>query len=83
MLHPAAPMKLSAYRQYALILCARISADIRYQAVVDMGAYERYEFCGDDDLGQALKGDLNLDCYIDLLDFGIMCGNWLKYVGPD
>ena len=52
-----------------------------YPAVVDMGAYERYEFCGDP--SQALKGDLNLDCYIDLLDFGILCCNWLNYVGPE
>ena len=48
-----------------------------------MGAYERYEFCGGDVVSQALKGDLNLDCYIDLLDFGIMVGYWLKYIGPE
>ena len=48
-----------------------------------MGAYERYEFCSDDDLSQALKGDLNLDCYIDLLDFEIFCRNWLQYIGPE
>jgi hypothetical protein len=30
-----------------------------------------------------LKGDLNLDGYIDLLDFGIMMRNWLDYVGPE
>jgi len=52
-----------------------------YPAVVDMGAYERYEFCGD--VSQALKGDLNLDCFIDLLDFAIMGGYWLEYIGPE
>jgi|GEM_PF-5152533 len=52
-----------------------------YPNVVDMGIYERYEFCGDP--SQVLKGDLNLDCYIDLLAFGIMCSNWLQYVGPE
>ena len=52
-----------------------------YLAVVDMGAYERYKFCGDP--SQALKGDLNLDCYIDLLDLGIMMRNWLQYIGPE
>jgi len=39
--------------------------------------------CGGDVVSQALKDDLNLDCYIDLLDFGIMASNWLKYVGPE
>jgi hypothetical protein len=53
-----------------------------YPNVVDMGAYERYEFCGGN-VSQALKGDLNLDCYIDLLDFGIMARYWLQYIGPD
>jgi hypothetical protein len=27
--------------------------------------------------------DLNLDCTIDLLDFGIMMSSWLDYVGPE
>ena len=48
-----------------------------------MGPYERYEFCGDDDLNQALKGDLNLDCTIDLLDFAVMATYWLQYIGPE
>ena len=52
-----------------------------YPNVVDMGAYERYECCGDP--LQALKGDLNLDCYIDLLDFTIMASYWLQYIGPE
>jgi len=46
-----------------------------------MGALERCEFCGDPT--QALKGELNLDCTIDLLDFEIFCRNWLQYVGPE
>jgi hypothetical protein len=40
------------------------------QKVIPIGAYDRNEFCGDP--SQALKGDLNLDCYIDLFDFIIM-----------
>ena len=53
-----------------------------YPNVVDMGACERYEFCGDD-LSQALKGDLNFDCTIDLLDFAVMATYWLQYIGPE
>ena len=49
-----------------------------YPNVVDMGAYECNEFCGDP--SQALKGDLDLDCTIDLLDFAIMARQWLQ--GP-
>jgi hypothetical protein len=52
-----------------------------YPTVVDMGAYERYEFCGDP--AQALKGDLNLDCFIDVHDFAIMARYWLQYIGPE
>jgi hypothetical protein len=52
-----------------------------YLEVVDIGAYERYEFC--DDINQALKGDLNLDCYVNLLDLAIMAQYWLQYVGPE
>lgn len=49
-----------------------------YPAVVDMGAYERYEFCGD--VNQAFKGDLNLDCYVNLRDFVIMSVYWQKNI---
>jgi predicted outer membrane repeat protein len=52
-----------------------------YPEVVEMGAYERYELCGDP--SQALQGDLNLDCYVNFADIAVIGAYWLEYVGPE
>jgi hypothetical protein len=50
--------------------------------IVDMGAYENGEN-SEDILPIVMKGDLNMDCYINLYDLAIMTLNWLEYLGPE
>lgn len=44
--------------------------------VVDMGAYEMNE-----PFDAIRKGDLNVDCYVDLADMAILALHWLEYLG--
>jgi len=53
-----------------------------YPAVVDMGAYERYEFCGDANHPYP-PGDANYDCVYNMLDFALSAQYWLIYTGPE
>ncbi len=48
--------------------------------VIDLGCYERGS-CGDDNHSYP-DGDVNYDCYVNLIDFAIMAGNWLNCTDP-
>ncbi len=50
--------------------------------IVDMGAYERYEFCGSEAYPHR-PGDANQDCRFDLADIAIIALQWLDYYGPE
>ena len=50
--------------------------------IVDMGTYERYEFCGSEVYPYRL-GDANGDCHFDLADIAIIASQWLDYYGPE
>lgn len=49
--------------------------------IVDMGAYERYQFCGSE-VYPYRPGDANKDCHFDLADIAIIALQWLDYYGP-
>jgi hypothetical protein len=58
-----------------------------YPEIVEMGAYERYEFCGSGIYPYPPR-DLNgptgvRDCHVDFYDFAVMAAHWLEYSGPD
>lgn len=46
--------------------------------VVDMGAHEMNE-----PFDAIRKGDLNVDCYVNLADMAILALHWLEYLGPE
>ncbi len=58
-----------------------------YPEIVEMGAYERYEFCG----GGAFPfppGDISgpdgvRDCKVNIYDFAVVAAHWLEYAGPE
>ena len=50
--------------------------------IVDMGAYERYEFCGSAEFPYPVM-DGNHDCHVNLADLAIMVTEWLIYTGPE
>lgn len=55
--------------------------------IVDMGAYERYEFCGSAEF-QSPPGDLTgpdgvPDCDVNLYDIAVIALHWLEYTGPE
>ena len=53
-----------------------------YPEIVEMGAYERYEFCGD--AGHPFPvGDVNRDCKVNFLDIAIVAAHWLEDAGPE
>ena len=58
-----------------------------YPKVVEMGAYERYEFCGSEVYpyppGDVSGPDGVQDCYIDFYDFAVWAAHWLEYTGPE
>ena len=58
-----------------------------YPKVVEMGAYERYEFCGSEVYpyppGDVSGPDGVQDCYIDFFDFAVWAAHWLEYTGPE
>jgi len=50
--------------------------------IVDMGAYERYELCGD--AGHPFPaGDVNRDCKVNFLDIAIIAAHWLEDAGSE
>lgn len=53
-----------------------------YPKVVEMGAYERDEWCGDDN-HQYPTMDFNHDCVVDLVDLAQFCSHWLENTLPD
>ncbi|MHC4338083.1 MAG: right-handed parallel beta-helix repeat-containing protein [Planctomycetota bacterium] len=58
-----------------------------YPEIVEMGAYERYEFCGSG-IYPYPPGDVSgptgvRDCHVDFYDFAVMAAHWLEYSGPD
>ena len=53
-----------------------------YPEIVEMGAYERYEFCGDP--GHPFPvGDINRDCKVDFFDIAIVAAHWLEDARPE
>jgi hypothetical protein len=53
-----------------------------YPEIVEMGAYERFEFCGD--AGHTFPvGDINRDCKVNFLDLAIVVAHWLEDAGPE
>jgi hypothetical protein len=55
--------------------------------IVDMGAYERYEFCGDAEHPHP-PGDVTgltgvPDCRINFFDFAVWAAHWLEDTGPE
>ena len=56
-------------------------------AIVEMGAYERYEFCGSETYphppGDVSGPDGFPDCYLDFYDFAVWAAHWLEYTGPE
>ncbi len=58
-----------------------------YPEIVEMGAYERYEFCGD--AGHPFPpGDITgpdgiRDCRVDFFDFAVMAAHWLEDLQPE
>lgn len=50
--------------------------------IVDMGAYERYEFCGSEFYPYP-PTDLSHDCHVNLADIAIIALDWLQYFGPE
>ena len=53
-----------------------------YPEIVEMGAYERYEFCGD--AGHPFPvGDVNRDCKVNFLDIAMIAAHWLEDAGPE
>ena len=50
--------------------------------IVDMGAYERYEFCGSAEFPYP-PVDYNHDCRVNLLDLAYFAQYWLEYSGPE
>lgn len=58
-----------------------------YPDVVEMGAYERYEFCGDGVYLPAtwdLSGPAGVpDCRTDFFDVAVIGAHWLEYTGPE
>jgi hypothetical protein len=50
--------------------------------VIDMGAFERYEYCGDPTHPIA-QSDLNRDCRVDLQDLALMAGEWMWDTRPE
>jgi hypothetical protein len=60
---------------------------VGYPDIVEMGAYERYEFCGSGVYPHP-PGDLTgptaiPDCQVDFFDFAVMAAYWLEYTGPE
>jgi hypothetical protein len=58
-----------------------------YTEIVEMGAYERYEFCGDAEHPHP-PGDVSgltgvPDCQLNFLDFAVWGAHWLEDTGPD
>jgi hypothetical protein len=58
-----------------------------YPEIVEMGAYERYEFCGSGEY-QPPPGDISgpagvPDCDVNFYDFAVMALHWLEYTGPE
>ena len=55
--------------------------------IVDVGPYERYEFCGSEVYpyppGDVSGPDGIQDCYIDFYDFAVWAAHWLEYTGPE
>jgi hypothetical protein len=58
-----------------------------YPEIVEMGAYERYEFCGSQAYpyphGDVSGPDGVRDCYLDFYDFAVWAAHWLEYTGPE
>jgi hypothetical protein len=50
--------------------------------IVDMGAYERYEFCGSEAYPYP-QVDYNHDCRVNLFDLAYFAQYWLQYTGPE
>jgi predicted outer membrane repeat protein len=50
--------------------------------IVDMGAYEFHQVCGDDDHPYP-RSDINLDCYVNLEDLALMAIDWLMCTAPE
>ena len=55
--------------------------------IVDMGVYERYEFCGSGEY-QSPPGDITgpngvPDCDVNLYDFAVIALHWLEYLGSE
>ena len=55
--------------------------------IVEMGAYERYEFCGSEAYpyppGDVTGPDGVRDCFLDFYDFAVWAAHWLEYTGPE
>ena len=58
-----------------------------YPEIVEMGAYERYEFCGSDAYpyppGDVSGPDGVSDCFLDFYDFAVWAAHWMEYTGPE
>ncbi len=79
------PLDLAGHARFTddpLTLDTGLADPPDYPNVVDMGAYERYEFCGDVNHPYP-PGDVNHDCMYDLLDFALSAQYWLTYTGPE
>lgn len=55
--------------------------------IVEMGAYERYEFCGSEAYpyppGDVSGPDGVRDCFLDFYDFAVWAAHWMEYTGPE
>jgi parallel beta-helix repeat protein len=58
-----------------------------YPEIVEMGAYERYEFCGSGAYpyppGDVSGPDGVRDCFLDFYDFAVWAAHWMEYTGPE
>jgi hypothetical protein len=55
---------------------------IGYLQIIDVGAYERYDFCGDANHPYP-SVDFNHDCIVDIYDFAEFCSHWLENTIPE
>jgi hypothetical protein len=57
-----------------------------YPEIVEMGAYERYEFCGSGAYpyppGDVSGPDGVRDCFLDFYDFAVLAAHRMEYTGP-